>query len=86
MRIKLTNVSNPVAFAAEWTAGHNGNRFQLLNPRGTTDLNFAVLSEGATEWRATGVVNPSRFGMDRPPRTVTEFLAIAERYVNPDES
>ena len=84
MKIKLTNVSNTAAFGAEWTTGHNGNRFQLVTPRGTAELFFGVLSEGSTEWRTTRVVDPSRFGMDGPPRTIVDFLDIAEKYVNPD--
>ena len=86
MKIKLTNVSNPAAFGAEWVNGSNGNRFQLVNPRGTTRLDFGVRSEGVTEWRTTRVADPSRYGMNRPPRTVIEFLAIADRFVNSDES
>ena len=83
-KIKLTNVSNPAAFGVEWTNGDNGNRFQLANPRGTMTLVFGVLSEGSAEWRTTPVVNPSRLGMNEPPRTVLVFLDIANRYVNPE--
>lgn len=85
-RIKLTDVSNPAAFGVEYANGGNGNRFRLTNPRGTTELDFSVLSEGSTEWRTTRVVNPARFGMEKPPRTALAFLDIADRYVNPPDS
>jgi len=75
------NVSNPAAFGAEWAAGDNGNRFQLVNSRGTTSLMFGVLHENSTEWISTQVIEPGRFGLDSPPRTWAEFLAIVRRYV-----
>lgn len=78
------NVSNPAAFGAEWAAGDNGNRFQLVNSRGTTSLMFGVQRagrEGPGEWVSTQVIAPERFGLVSPPRTWAEFLAIVRAYV-----
>ena len=80
--MKTTNASTREAFSAEWVRGDNGNRFHLVNPRGTMDLYFGALHEGAETWRDTKIVDPSRWGMDSPPRSVVEFLAIADRYAN----
>jgi hypothetical protein len=79
MAIKLMNVSNPAAFGVEWT--NEGNRFQLVNSRGTASLMFGMQHEDG-RWMSTGVVDPERFGMSGPPKNFRAFLAIAESYVN----
>lgn len=81
-KINLKNVSNAEAFGVEWTNGSNGNRFMLVNVRGTLELLFSVRSEHDTKWRTTAVRDPARFGMTRPPPTAAEFLNLADRYVN----
>jgi len=80
--VKLTNVSNPAAFAVEWTAEESGNRYQLVNPRDSDTLWFGMWQEDQKRWATTTVVAPSRFGMDRPPKSSRTFFAIANTYVN----
>lgn len=82
----LTNVSNPAAFGVEWVAGETGNTYQLVNIRGTMTLTMAVQHAGSTTWHRNDVVDPSRFGMESPPRTFKAFRAIANAYVNGDQS
>jgi hypothetical protein len=79
---KLVNVSNPAAFGVEWSAGENGNRYQLANPRGTTGLLFGVKHEGSDKWLTTTVADPERFGMTASPTTFAQFRDVASRYVN----
>jgi hypothetical protein len=80
-RIRLQNVSNPAAFGVEWVSGENGNRFQLVNIRGTRSLMFGMSSDGRP-WTTTPVVNPERFGMSEPPKRFAEFLKVATSYVS----
>ena len=75
------NVSNPAAFGVEWAAGETGNRYQLVNSRGTTGLMFGAKHEGTTEWISTRVVDPERFGLLAPPKTFHDFMLIVRRYV-----
>jgi hypothetical protein len=77
------NVSNPAAFGVQWSAGENGNDFQLVNPRGTTGLLFGMRNtrEGRSNWSTTSVVDPSRFGLNAPPTNYKEFLAVARSYI-----
>jgi hypothetical protein len=42
---KLTNVSNPAALAAEWTAEESRNRYQLVNPSDSETLWFGMHRE-----------------------------------------
>ena len=80
--VKLTNVSNPAAFAVEWTAEESRNRYQLINPRDSETLWFGMWRQDEQRWATTPVVAPSRFGMDRPPKSFHAFFAIANTYVN----
>lgn len=82
MTTSLVNVSNPAAFGVEWKAGETGSRYQLVNVRGTTGLLFGVKVQGASGWSTMPVVDPSRFGMDSPPRTFAEFRKVAENYID----
>lgn len=81
MEVKYQNMTTPASFGVEWTAGDNGSRFQLANPRGTTGLLFGVLTEGKTEWSTTSVVEPSRFGLTDAPKTFAEFMKVVRAYV-----
>lgn len=80
--VTLTNVSNPAAFAVEWTAEESGNRYNLVNPRDSATLWFGMWRNDEERWATAQVVAPSRFGMDRPPKSFRAFLAIANTYVN----
>ena len=81
-QIKLQNVSNIAAFGVEWRGGEDDrNRYQLMNPRGSSTLIFSALYDDQKEWMTTRVVEPSRFGMVKPPKSFHEFLAIARAYV-----
>lgn len=77
------NVSNLAAFGVQWSAGENGNEMQLVNLRGTTGLLFSMRNqrEGRSNWSTTSVVDPSRFGLNTPPRNYKEFLAVARSYI-----
>lgn len=80
---QLTNVSNPAAFGVEWTAGETGNTYQLTNPRGTTNLLFSARHEGSIKWLpASSVVDPSRFGLTKPPTSFAAFRTVALAYIN----
>lgn len=79
--VRLTNVSNPVAFVVEWIAGESGNRYQLVNPRGSVTLWFGMWREDENRWATATVVDPSRFGMTQPPTSFRAFLAVANSYV-----
>lgn len=80
--VNVINMTTPAAFGVEWRAGENGTRFQLANPRGTRTLLFGAKPAGADQWMTTPVVEPSRFGMDTPPRTFAQFRRIADAYIN----
>lgn len=80
--VTLTNVSNPAAFAVEWIAAESGNRYQLANPRDSVTLWFGMWRDDEQRWATATVVDPSRFGMTRPPTSFRAFLAIANSYVN----
>ena len=79
--VRFVNVSNPAAFGVEWTAGDHDNRYQLVNPRGTTGLMFGA-SYDKGPWLTTPVIDPERFGLTTPPRSFGEFRKIAEQYVS----
>lgn len=79
-KIKLTNVSNPAAFGVEWI-GESGTVHQLVNSRGTTGLMYGRKTQHSDGWVQARVVDPERFGLTSPPRSMAEFRAIAERFV-----
>jgi len=76
--VRFVNVSNPAAYGVEWRSGTS--RYQLVNLRGTTSLIYGLNYGG--EWLTVPVVDPERFGLTEPPKSFSEFRAIAERYVN----
>ncbi|MEO6085698.1 MAG: hypothetical protein ABIQ18_21530 [Umezawaea sp.] len=78
--VRFANVSNPAAFGVEWSAGENGNRYQLVNPRDTDGLIFGMKVEGAHQWSVVPVVDPTRF-MDTAPKNFRSFLEVARAYV-----
>lgn len=80
--MEVINVSNPAAFAVQWTAGETGNTYQLLNPGGTAELTFGCKPAGRDRWRHTRVVAPERFGMTKPPKNHKESLSIARAYIH----
>lgn len=80
--VKLTNVSNPAAFAVEWTAEESGNRYQLVNPRDSETLCLEFGEKTSSAGQPHQSSPPSRFGMDRPPKSFRAFHAIANTYVN----
>jgi hypothetical protein len=80
--VMLTNVSNTAAFAVEWIAGESGNRYQLVNPRGSVTLWFGMWRDDEQRWAIDTVVDPSRFGMTQPPTSFPAFLAVANSYIN----
>ncbi|XVV02782.1 hypothetical protein ACQPW3_36355 [Actinosynnema sp. CA-248983] len=78
--VQFANFSSPAAFAVEWSAGENGSRCQLVNPRGTASLIFGMKVKDSGEWMTTAVVDPTRF-LDAVPRTFADFLKAAHAYV-----
>lgn len=78
----VINMTTPASFGVEWRAGDHGTRFQLVNPRGTRTLLFGAKPTGTDRWMMTPVVDPSRFGMDDPPRTFAQFGKIVDAYIN----
>ncbi|OLF08552.1 hypothetical protein [Actinophytocola xanthii] len=80
--VTVTNMSTPASFGVEWRAGDHGTRFQLANPRGTRTLLFGAKPDGASQWITTTVVDPSRFGLNTPPRTFAQFRRIVDAYIN----
>jgi hypothetical protein len=56
----------------------DGNRFTLVNPRGTAALWFG--GHRNVRWRQTEVVEPSRFGLTNPPTSFRAFLAIVRAF------
>lgn len=80
--VTVTNMSTPASFGVEWRAGEHGTRFQLVNPRGTRRLLFGTKPDGADRWMTTTVIDPSRFGLNTPPRTFAQFRRIVDAYIN----
>ncbi len=75
--ISYVNVSNPAAFGVEWIT--EGNRYTLVNPRGTAALWFGVKRDG--RWSHINVIDPSRFGLTDPPTSFPAFMAVVRAYV-----
>jgi hypothetical protein len=80
-KVGLVNVSNLAAFAVEWVS-ESGTRYTLVNARGTSGLSFGAKRDDKSSWSNRPVVDPSQFGMTKPPKSYKEFLTIAESYVN----
>jgi hypothetical protein len=81
MTIHYVNMSTPASFGVEWSNGDNGSRFQLANPRGTGSLIFGVKPAGQDRWITTTVIDPSRFGMDKAPKSYAAFMTTVRKYV-----
>lgn len=79
--IRLVNVSNPAAYGIEWVNGDNGNRYQLVNERGTSRLTFGVLIKGSDTWLTQRVIAPERFGVAGIITSYRAFEAIVRAYV-----
>jgi hypothetical protein len=77
---RLVNVSNPAAFGVEWTDAE-GNVYQLVNPVGTTGLQWGRKPPGGTHWWSGSVTDPDRFGLTTAPVKFSDFRGICERYV-----
>jgi hypothetical protein len=78
---EIRNVSNIVAFGAEW-ATENGTRYQLVAVRGGYEMTFGCLPNGEHRWIHHGAVTrPERFG-SFPVKSAAEFMAIADRFVS----
>lgn len=77
MSITYRNVSNPAAFAVQWSA--QANRYTLVNPRGTVALWFGVWRDG--RWSHMDVIDPSRFGLTDPPKSFPAFMTVVRAYV-----
>lgn len=78
--MKYINASNPAAFAVEWVA-ESGNRFQLVNSRGTASLMFGAYKADEGRWVSTPVVDPARFGLTAPCKTFSAFMNVVRAYV-----
>lgn len=76
-----TNMTTPASFGVEWIMGETGNRYQLINIRGTETLMFGVKRADGDRWHTTTVVDPSRFGLDSPPKSYRAFMEVVRRYV-----
>lgn len=79
--IKLSNISNIAAWGTEWVNGDNGNRYQMVQQRGTSGLVFGVLPAGQNRWINTPVSAPERFGHVKVFKSYREFEAIVRAYV-----
>ncbi len=62
VNVSYVNVSNPAAFGVQWIA--EGNRYTLVNPRGTAALWFGVKRDG--RWVSHGRHRPVPVRVDRP--------------------
>jgi len=76
---RITNVSNPAAFGAEWNDGES--RYQLCVSRGTATLIMGHWSAEQGRWFNTPVASPERFGMTRAPKSWREFARIVEAFI-----
>lgn len=72
----MLNVSNPAAFAVEWS--EDCCRYQLVNLRGTSGLVFGLRRSGG-DWSTVRVENPERF-LTVAPRTFADFREVARTF------
>ena len=76
---RVTNVSNPAAWGAEWTA-ESGTRFQLVSARGTTTVRLGMKTPTAVRWSTTEVSRPERFG-ELPVANFRAWTALVNAFV-----
>lgn len=78
----LLNVTSHAGFGVEWMMPDTGGTaMQLVNPRGTHYLLFALLAPYSADWLTMGVINPQRFGLRGPAATFDEFLPVAHAFI-----
>lgn len=78
----LLNITNRAGFGVEWTMpGSGGTTMQLVNPRGTHYLLFALRPHYSADWLTMGVVDPKRFGLHAPAATFESFAPVAKAFV-----
>lgn len=72
----MKNISDRRSWGVEWSP-MAGLKFRLYNPKGTTELSHNRTGAGnITET----VDDPSRFGLDSPPESFSEFHTIARQW------
>lgn len=78
----LLNVSSHAGFGVEWMMpGTGGTAMQLLNPRATPFLLFALLPPYSADWLTVAVIAPKRFGLRAPATSFAEFVPIARAFI-----
>jgi hypothetical protein len=82
--VKLTNVSNPAAFGAEWVSD-DGIRHQIVQARGTGRVYFGTKLADGTQWTQTSIDRAERFGFDPSGKSLKIFLSAADAFVNPTD-
>lgn len=71
----MKDISDKRSFGVQWSPTY-GLKFQLINPKGTTTLQFHSNRAGYDIVEA-----PSRFGLNFPPQSYDDFLKVAIQYM-----
>jgi hypothetical protein len=71
----MKDISDRRSFGVQWSPTY-GLKFQLINPKGTTNLQFHSNRAGYDTVEA-----PSRFGLNSPPQSYDDFLKVAAQYM-----
>jgi hypothetical protein len=73
--VTMKDISDRRSFGVQWSPTY-GLKFQLINPKGTTNLQFHSSRAGYDTVEA-----PSRFGLNSPPQSYDDFLRVAAQYM-----
>lgn len=75
----MKDISDRRSWGVQWSPTY-GLKFELHNPKGTTALLFQ-----SNHGMSDGVEAPSRFGLDTPPASYSEFMQVAREYIREAE-